>query len=438
MSPRDARGGTLVLGGGFAGSMVARGLGRRGATLVSAENSLLFTPLLPEAASGTLEMRHVTVPLRAMCPDAELVVGRAFSHDPHTRTVGVLHADGVEEIRYRRLVVAVGSVPRLAPVDGLETHAVGFRTVADALYLRNHVLGQLEQAEARPGEAEEQGHLGFVFVGAGYAGVEALGELHDLVRAALRYYPEVSGLRQRWCLVDLADRILPEVPGELGRYAAGELEARGVEIRTGTSVRTIDDRSVVLDDGTRIPTRTVVWTAGVAPNPVVADIGLPVDDAGRVQVGPTLAVRGLPHVWALGDCAAVPNAATPGRPDPPTAQHAMRQARCVVANLVAAAEGRPQGRYAYRSYGQVATLGRYRGIAALPRLRLSGFPGWFLTRTYHLFAMPSWTRKVRIVADWTLSLLFPRDTAVFTALRDAPVSLGAAAEAERAPGRSAD
>ena len=403
---REALGGTLVLGGGFAGSYVARLLGKRGATIVSPENFMLYTPLLPEAASGTLEPRHVVVPLRMMCPQAELVLGRATGVDPAARRVQVETEEGVLAVHYDELVVAFGAVSRALPIPGLAEHALGFKTLADAIQLRNHVLRRLEAAAIASSEEQQRRELSFVFVGAGYAGVEALAELADLVRDALRYYPTLQDKPQHWVLVDVASKILPEIPRGLGDYAAHELEKRGVDIRVNTTLESVEPHAAVLSDGQRIPTSTVVWTAGVRANPLNEHLGLPVDDRGRILADPTLRVEGIPHLWALGDGARVPNAATPGEFDPPTCQHALRQARRLVKNLTG--ESKP---YRYRMLGQVATLGRYKGIAQVPGARLRGFLGWFVTRTYHLYQLPLLTRKLRVVADWTTALFFRRDIA---------------------------
>ncbi|HXV95455.1 MAG TPA: NAD(P)/FAD-dependent oxidoreductase [Gaiellaceae bacterium] len=409
METRAARGGTLVLGGGFAGSYVARLLGRAGATIVSPENFMLYTPMLPEAASGTLEPRHVVVPLRVMCPHAELLLGRATSLDLDAGLVHVVTGEDETDVAYERLVVALGAVSRTLPISGLSEHALGFKSLADAIYLRNHVLRELEAAAADPGRSER--HLTFVFVGAGYAGVEALAELSDLVRDALRYYPELRSAPQRWVLVDAAASILPEIPAGLGDYAARELARRGVDIRVSTTLESVDADGAVLSDGTRFETHTVVWTAGVKAHPLLADLGLPLDERGRVVVGPTLQVEGRSDVWSLGDCARVVNEATPGRPDPPTCQHALRQARRLAKNL--RGDVKP---YRYRMLGQVATLGRYKGIADVLGLRLRGFPGWFVTRTYHLFQLPLVSRKLRVVTDWTVALFFRRDIAELSML----------------------
>jgi NADH:quinone reductase (non-electrogenic) len=398
---REARGGTLVLGGGFAGSYVGRLLKRRGATIVSLENFMLYTPLLPEAASGTIEPRHVVVPLREMCPHAELVLGRITGHDRERRVVTIESLAGQLEIGYERLVVALGATTRTLPIPGLAANGMGFKDLADAIALRNHVLLQLERASIHPDDPSE---LGFVFVGAGYAGVEALAELNDMASAALRSYPALRGVPQRWVLVDAAPKILPEIPRGLGRYAARRLEKRGVEIHVGTTLDSYDGTEAALADGTRIPARTLVWTAGVRASPLLPDLGLPLDERGRVVVDETLRVEGSDGIWALGDCAAVKNTKTPGVVDPPTCQHALRQARRLTKNLTG-----PPRPYGYRMLGQVATLGRFKGIAEIPGLHLWGFPGWFVTRTYHLYQLPLLSRKLRVVVDWTVALFFRRD-----------------------------
>ncbi|HJU49061.1 MAG TPA: NAD(P)/FAD-dependent oxidoreductase [Gaiellaceae bacterium] len=411
MERRNARGGTLVLGGGFAGGYVARLLGRSGATVVSRENFMLYTPILPEAASGTLEPRHVVVPLRQMCPHAELLLGEATAVDEEARTVSVQAGGSVHEIRWQRLVLALGAVPRTFPVPGLPDHGRGFKDLADAIALRNHLLRELEAAEAALDPRETARHLTFVFVGAGYAGVEALAELSDLVEDADRYYPRARNTRRRWILVDAAPKILSEIPSRLGEYAARELTARGVEIHTSTTIASAEQDAVTLSTGERIETNTLVWTAGVRPNPNLERWGFPVDERGRVLVDPYLRVQGRRDVWALGDCAAVPNEATPGRVDPPTCQHALRQARRLARNLRG-----DEAPYAYRMLGQVATLGRHKGIADVLGFRIRGFPGWFVTRTYHLYQLPLLSRKLRVVTDWTTALLFPRDVAELSML----------------------
>ncbi|MEO5634740.1 NAD(P)/FAD-dependent oxidoreductase [Gaiella sp.] len=407
MIVREAKGGTLILGGGFAGAYVARLLGKHGATIVSPQNSMLYTPLLPEAASGTLEPRHVVVPLRQMCPHADVVIGRATSLDVVRNVVAAETLAGPAEISYERLVVALGAVTRVFPVPGLVEYGRGFKDLADAIALRNHALQRLDAAAAGGPPSE----LGFVFVGAGYAGVEALAEVHDLVQAALRFYPTLEGAQQRWVLVDAAPTILADIPRTLGVYAARQLERRGIEIRVGEMLTSFDGEAAVLSGGTSVPARTLVWTAGVKASPLLASFGLPLDERGRVRVDPTLRVEGYENIWSLGDCAAVPNAKTPGHTDPPTCQHALRQARRLTGNLT----GTPEP-YGYRMLGQVATLGRFKGIADVLGIHLSGFPGWFVARTYHLYALPLLSRKLRVVADWTTALFFRRDIAELSSL----------------------
>jgi NADH dehydrogenase len=402
--------GTLILGGGFAGAWVARLLGRRGATIASRENFMLFTPLLPEAASGSLEPRHVVVPLRQMCPHAELVLGEVDALDEAARTVHVSTDGGPVELPYEQLVVALGSISRALPVPGLAEHGMGFKDLADAIALRNHVLRRLEAAVVAPDREAAERELTFVFVGAGYAGVEALAELEMLTEDALRYYPLLRDVRRRWVLVDAAPKILPEIPSRLGDYAARALERRGVEIHVSTTLASYDGQVAVLSNEQRIPTRTLVWTAGVRANPALTRLELPLDERGRVRVDSTLRVKGRENVWALGDCAAVPNQRTQDL-DPPTSQHALRQARRLASNL----QGTPRP-YGYRTLGQVATLGRHRGIADVMGVPLRGFAGWWLARTYHLLQLPLFSRKLRVVTDWTVALCFRRDIAELSML----------------------
>ena len=400
--PRVARGGTLVLGGGFAGSYVARGLGRAGATVVNPTNFMLYTPLLPEAAAGTIEPRHVLVPIRGMCPHADLLRGAAVELDHERRRVIVQSDAGRFAVTYADLVIALGSVSRVPAAPGLREHALDLKSVGDAIRLRNHVLRQIELADAAPDTAERR--LTFVFAGAGFAGVETLAELQELTAGALRRHPRLDNIEPRWVLVDRAPRVLGQTPESLARFAARTLSKRGVEILTGTSLESADAGGVVLSGGRRIETETIVWTAGVTPNPLLAELGLPLDDHGRVRVDETLEVAGMDGVWALGDCAAVPNAATPGETDPATCQHALRQARRLARNLGGAAKP-----YRYRTRGQMATLGSRHGIATAGALRFRGLDGWLVARGYHLLALPFVSRRARVLADWASAAFFRRD-----------------------------
>jgi NADH:quinone reductase (non-electrogenic) len=403
----------LILGAGFAGSYVARLLGKRApemaVTLVDPRNYMLYTPLLPEAASGTVEPRHAVVPVRVMCPHARLLLGRAAAVDMSACTATVRPAEGdAIDVEFDTLVVALGAIARTAPVNGLVEHAVGFKTIAEAIHLRNHVLQQLELAATIDDPAERERRLTFVFVGGGYAGVEAMAELEDLVRDASRHYPTLRDVPRRWVLADAADHILNDLRGRLGEYATKQLTRRGFELRLKTVLSTVDADGVELSDGERISTATLVWTAGVRPNPLIAGLGLPLDDRGRIVVDDHL--RAGNGVWALGDSAAVPNAAAGGASDPPTCQHALRQARALARNIVAESRGRPLKTYRYRMLGQAATLGRHKGVCEVAGgLRFRGFAGWWLTRTYHLYQLPLMSRRLRVVSDWTVGLFFRRD-----------------------------
>jgi NADH dehydrogenase len=400
---RQARGGTLVLGGGFGGAYVARLLGKQGATIVSLDSAMLYTPLLPEVAAGAIEPRHVVVPLRMMCPHAEVLRGRAVALDEERKSISVETDVGPVELQYERLVVALGSITRMLPIPGLAEHGIEFKSLPDAIYLRNHILRNLERAEADPDNAER--YLTFVFVGAGFAGVEALAELIDLVSDAHRHYPAIRDTPHRWVLVDAGTKVLAEVPDRLGKYAEKQLRKRSVDIRLGTTLERVEPDAVLLSDGTRLETDTLVWTAGVTPNPVLGDFGLPLDERGRVLVDHHFQVDGRTDVWAIGDCARVPNLATPDVFDPPTCQHALRQARRLAKTL----RGKAPKPYRYKSLGQGATLGKDKGIANAFGMRVRGALGGAITRAYHLHQIPLFSRRIRVLTDGTLSAFFRRD-----------------------------
>jgi NADH dehydrogenase len=410
-----ARGGTLILGGGFGGAYVARLLAKEGATIVSPDSSMLYTPLLPEVAAGAIEPRHVVVPLRTMCPHADVIRGRAVALDEAAQTVRVETEIGPVEVAYERLVLALGAVPRELPIPGLKEHTLGFKALGDAMHLRNHILRQIDLAEADDDNAER--HLTFVFVGAGYAGVEALAELTELVEEAVAHYPRLADVPRRWLLVDAGSKVLAEVPDSLSHYTATLLQKRSVDIRLSTTVESVERDAVTLSDGARVDTNTVVWTAGIRPHPLVEQLGMPVDDRHRVLVDAHLRVEGRTNVWALGDCARVPNGATPDQFDPPTCQHALRQARRLAKTL----KGKPKP-YHYRSLGAGATLGRDRGIANVFGMRVRGFAGSFVTRSYHLYQLPLRSRRIRVLADGLISSFFKRDIAEIGAIEIQPAT----------------
>ncbi|MFJ8131098.1 NAD(P)/FAD-dependent oxidoreductase [Streptomyces hydrogenans] len=417
----------LVVGGGYVGMYTALRLQRQlraeladgtaEITVVTPDPYMTYQPFLPEAAAGSLSPRHVVVPLRRVLNRCRLLIGEAESVDHAKRTaiVTTLATDeegaGPVALGYDELVLAPGSVSRTLPVPGLAEHGIGFKTVEEAIGLRNHVLEQLDIASSTRDPALRDAALTFVFVGGGYAGVEALAELEDMARYATRYYHNVKPADLRWVLVEAAGRILPEVGEEMGRYAIRELRGRNVDVRLDTRLDSCEDRVAVLSDGTRLPTRTVVWTAGVKPAPVLAATDLPRDARGRIRCTAHLAVADTPHAWAAGDAAAVPDvtAAEPGTPCAPNAQHAVRQAKVLAENLAASLRGRPLKEYAHAYAGSVASLGLHKGVAHVYGRKLKGYPAWLMHRAYHLSRMPTANRKARVLAEWTLSGLFKRE-----------------------------
>jgi NADH dehydrogenase len=421
----------VIAGGGFGGLYAARKLERRlprhsaRITVVSDVNFLLYTPLLPGAAAGTLEPRHVVVPIREELEWAELQLGRVTGADPGVNEVYVRTLDGRDDtLRYDQLLVSIGSVSRVLPVPGLAEHAIGFKNLADAIALRNRTLLSLEIAESLPDEASRREYLTFVFVGAGYAGVEGIAELQDFVNDTLDDYPHCRMTGTRWILVEALDQIMPEIPESLAEFASRELRRRGIELRTGTRLDSMDETSAVLSTGERVPARTVCWTAGVKPPAVVWQLGLPLADSGRIEVDATMRVSGQHNVWAIGDAAAVPDPAKRRRAaSPPTAQHAIRQGRVVGHNIAAALSGGKPRPFRYRTLGVFVDLGQHKAVATMLGVRLRGFPAWFAARSYHLAMMPGVARRVRLGFDWAVGLVFGRASAELGQLGHPP-SLG--------------
>ncbi|MDX6662180.1 MAG: hypothetical protein QOG09_282 [Solirubrobacterales bacterium] len=404
----------VIAGGGFAGSTCARHLERvlpkqsTRLTLVNDVNFMLYTPFLPEAAAGTLEPRHVVTPLREILSRTYLRLGAIDGHDPAAKTVSLRSHDGEhEELRYDQLVLALGSVSRVLPIPGLDEHAIGFKSLADAIWLRNHVIETLEEANATEDPARRDELLSYVFVGGGYAGLEALAELQDFAADAMECYPRARLHGMRWILVEATDRVLPEIDPGLADYALRELRGRGIDIRLGTTLEEVNADSARLSTGETVATRTVVWTAGVMPHPSLRNLSLPLDERGRVPVDETLRVTGLDSVWALGDCAAVPDPT--GGICPPTAQHAIRQAHVAAANVAAELGVGSARRFEYRGRAAFVNLGRYKAVGRLGRFRFRGFTAWWMARTYHMSQVPGAARKVRAIVDWTIGLPFRRD-----------------------------
>ncbi len=358
----------LILGGGFGGLYTARKLERllppasARVTIVNDVNFMLYTPLLPGAAGGTLEPRHVVVPLREQLRSTELRLASVTSADPSAKTVSIRTAQGGEEqLEYDQLVVSLGSISRSLPIPGLEEHAIGLKTLSEAIALRNRLVQSLEIAESAEDDRAREALLTYVFVGAGYAGVEGLAELQDFAADVLQYYPRCRMHGVRFILVEARDRLMPEISESLADFAAAELRRRGIELRPGTTIERVSADSVELSTGEVVATRTVAWTAGVKPHPVVARLGLPLDDAGRIKVDRYCQVDGHDDVWAIGDAAAVPDPARPGQPCPPTCQHAIRQGRTVGHNVAAALGGKKKKKpFTYKTLGVFVDMGATR------------------------------------------------------------------------------
>jgi NADH:ubiquinone reductase (H+-translocating) len=423
----------VIAGGGFGGFYAARALERllpeqsARVTLVNDVNFLLYTPLLPGAAGGTLDPRHVVVSLRSQLHRTDLVIGSVTGADPADATLRVRRIDGEHlDLHYDQLIVALGSVSRTLPIPGLAEHAIGLKSLSDATALRNQVLSCLDIAESMEDPELRAEYLGFVFVGAGYAGVEGLADLQDFAAQAIQMYPRCRVQGMRWMLVEAKDRIMQEVPKSLSEFAERELRGRGIEVRTQTTLSELTSRSAKLSSGETIAARTLVWTAGVKPSPVVAQLGLPLDREGRVVVDRTMRVEhrapaaGDPQagagarpgadVWAIGDCAAVPDASRAGQPCPPTAQHAIRQGRLVARNVAAVLAGTSAKPFRYHTKGVVAELGHNQAVAITLGIRWRGLPAWLIARTYHLLLMPGMGRKLRLLVDWNVALVFGRDS----------------------------
>ncbi|MGW6459193.1 NAD(P)/FAD-dependent oxidoreductase [Streptomyces sp. NPDC055078] len=417
----------LVVGGGYVGMYTALHLQRKlkkelsggeaEILVITPDPYMTYQPFLPEAAAGSISPRHVVVPLRRVLDNCKILIGEVTSIDHAKRTaiVNTLATEeegtGAIEVAYEELVIAPGSISRTLPVPGLADYAIGFKTVEEAIGLRNHVIEQMDIASSTRDPAIRDAALTFVFVGGGYAGVEALGELEDMARYTSRYYHNIKPEDLKWILVEASDRILPEVGEEMGTYAVRELRSRNIDVRLNTRLDSCESRVAVLDDGSRFPTRTVVWTAGVKPAPLLAATDLPLNGRGRLRCTARLTVDGVEHAWAAGDAAAVPDITsdTPGAETAPNAQHAVRQTKVLAENLVASLHGEPLREYAHKHAGSVASLGLHKGVAHVYGRKLKGYPAWLMHRVYHLSRVPTFNRKARVLAEWTLAGLFKRE-----------------------------
>ncbi|GAA2055802.1 MULTISPECIES: NAD(P)/FAD-dependent oxidoreductase [Streptomyces] len=445
----------LVVGGGYVGLYAARRIlkkmryGEATVTVVDPRSYMTYQPFLPEAAAGSISPRHVVVPLRRVLPKAEVLTGRVTSIDQDRKVASVAPIVGTPyELPFDYLVVALGAVSRTFPIPGLAEQGIGMKGVEEAIGLRNHVLEQLDKADSTTDEEVRRKALTFVFVGGGFAGAETIGEVEDMARDATKYYASIKREDMRFVLVDVADKILPEVGPKLGEWGLEHLKKRGVEVHLKTSVNSCVDGHVELSNGVVADSNTIVWTAGVKPNPALARYGIALGPRGHVDVDGTLQVRGTDYVWAAGDNAQVPDLVLRAQGVenawcPPNAQHALRQAKVLGDNVISGMRGFPQGEYKHASKGAVAGLGLHKGVAALKfgkfTLRFKGRIGWYLHRGYHGMAVPTWNRKIRVFADWTLGMFLKREVVSLGAVEnpreefyEAAAPVTAAAEAKKA------
>ena len=409
----------LVVGGGYAGLFTALRVLKKlrkdeaTVTVVDPRSYMTYLPFLPEAAGGNVADRNLVAPLRPALKGADVVTGHVVGVDHTRRTVTVVPPAGDEyELDFDYLVVATGSVSRTFPVPGLADHGIGLKTVEEAVSLRNHVLWQLDKADSTTDPDARRKALTFVFVGGGFAGVEAVGEIEDMARDAAKNYRQISRDDMRFILVEAANRILPEMGPDLGLWTKRKLEERGIEVYLETSMESCVDQQVVLKNGVETPASTIVWTAGVKPSPLLTDFGLPLGPRGHIDTAATLQVQGFDNVWSAGDNAQVPDLAVgEGAWCPPNAQHACRQATVLGDNIIARLRGRRQQEYKHKNLGAVASIGLHKGVAIMfGRIKLKGRPAWWFHRLYHGAMMPTMNRKIRVFLDWTLAMFLRRET----------------------------
>jgi len=410
----------VILGGGYVGLYTALGLQRKlkgneaSVTVIDPQPHMTYQPFLPEAAAGAIEPRHVVVPLRKTLKRCHVLTARVTKIIHADKCVEIEAPDGhTERVEYDILVVALGSVARLMPIPGLAEQGISFKTIGEAIYLRNHVMSKLDAAASTVDAELRRKLLTFTFVGGGFAGIEALAELEDMARFATRYYENIEPSDLRWVLVEAAGRILPEVRESLGVYTVLQLEKRGIEVYLATLAKSFEGGHVVLSDGTEFDSDTIVWTAGVKANPVLATSDLPLDERGRLKATANLRVEGLADVWTAGDNAAVPDLSRteddPAALCAPNAQHAVRQAVLMAKNIVAVLRDKQPRDYFHKNVGSVASLGLHKGVADVYNIKAKGFIAWGMHRGYHVARVPTFNRKFRVVADWLLSGLLRRE-----------------------------
>ncbi|MEQ0565289.1 NAD(P)/FAD-dependent oxidoreductase [Amycolatopsis sp. NEAU-NG30] len=440
----------LIVGGGYAGFYAAWKLEkklRRGeaeVTLVDPRPYLTYQPFLPEVVAGSVEARHAAVSLRRHLRRTRIVAGKVTAIDHAHRVVTVQPADGETfELGYDLIAVTAGAVTRTLPVPGIAEQAIGLKHVEEAVAIRDRLLTAFDRAAALPAGPQRQKLLTVTFVGGGFSGVEGFGELLSLATALLKRYPELHRDELRFHLVEASGRILPEVTDRPGRWVVRELERRGAHVHLDTRVVSAENGHVVLSTGEEFDAGLIVWTAGNGANPVISrHTDLPVDERGYLVVRPDLRVEGVIDAWAAGDDAAVPDLASPvpGTRTVPNAQHAYRQGKLLARNIIATLRGRELKPYVHHSLGAIATLGLGRGIFQYRRLVITGLPAWLMHRGYHVLAVPTWERKIRVLAVWLTQALFGRDILSLASVqhpRDAFVGAGLTAAGEARPDQPA-
>lgn len=407
----------LIIGGGFGAVYTALGLekllkpeDRTEVTLVNPENFFLFTPMLAEIVSSQIDTSHAINPLRRMFKRTRFVEGAAKSIDLKARSVLVRHPNGDEfGYPYDHLVIAVGAKVGYFGMEDVEKNSYTAKTLGDAIRLRNRAIALLEIAEIERNAASRAEILTLVVAGGGFTGVEVAAEINDLIRQAAKSYPSITQRDLRVILVEAKNRILPEFDEGLAAFATKRLRASGVEIRTNTTVAGVTDQAVLVKDGESIPSRTLIWNTGVAPNPFITDSDLPQTGRGWVKVDATMLAEGCMGVWALGDCAQIPDILNPGHNQPALAQHAIRESPALAKNIVASMRGEPTQPFHYRTMGQLATLGHFNGIGTIGPFRVQGLVAWLAWRSYYLWRLPRLEKRLRVATDWTVDLIFGRD-----------------------------
>ncbi len=405
----------VILGGGFAGLATARALERRrdlAVTVVARDNYSLFTPMLPEVASGAVEPRHIAQPLRVALRSSTFELGEVTGVDFERKVVhvGETTTHGTRQVAYDALVIALGATTSTHHIPGADDHTYPLKTLEDATHLRRAIVGMLEFAAPSNDPEERREALTFVVVGGGFTGVEAAGELRGYVRRILRYYPGIAKDDVRVVLVAGSDDLLHQLPKRFGKRATKMLRARGIDVVLGDQVASVDSGGLTLKSGKRYASRTIVWSAGVRPVPLLESLDIPKSEHHAIAVGPDFSVPQRKNVWALGDCAAIPKPG--GGSYPQTAQDAVREGSLLARNIRAALRGHKQRAFRYKSPGMMASLGACQGLAELgPGIMIAGFPAWLLWRGYYLSRLPGSGRKVRVALDWFLNLPFPGDIA---------------------------